>query len=171
MDLKKKNFNKTTQKHLFYYILSSGWPGLEIFALIRPRHFFRSYTSSLFKLYRFKSFFAPSCHDFLARPFFLFPVISTSITSRIWELMSPCMIWPYHRRQLWIILNLYNTQPITKNISQHPINQSHLTHHPDHTTHPTQPPVIRNSKFPHFTTLQENWSNVTLINLPLLLQR
>ena len=37
------------------------------------------------------------------------------------------------------ILDLHNnTNPITKNISQHPINQSDPTHHPDHTTlHPT----------------------------------
>ena len=32
------------------------------------------------------------------------------------------------------ILNLHNnTHPITKDISRHPINQSHPTHHPDHT--------------------------------------
>ena len=41
------------------------------------------------------------------------------------------------------ILNLHNnTYPITKNISWHPINQSHPTHHPDHTTlhpHATSP--------------------------------
>ena len=44
------------------------------------------------------------------------------------------------------ILNLHNnTHPITKSISQHPINQSHPTHNPDHTTlHPTQPRLIRN---------------------------
>ena len=33
-----------------------------------------------------------------------------------------------------------NLQNITNNISRHPINQSHPTHHHDHTTlHPTQP--------------------------------
>ena len=71
------------------------------------------------------------------------------------------------------ILNLHNnTHPITKNISRHPINQSHPTHHPDHTTlHPTQLRLIRNNKFPRFTTVQQNWSNTTLINLPPLLQR
>ena len=71
------------------------------------------------------------------------------------------------------ILNLHNsTHPITNNISQHPINQSHPTHHPDHTMlHPMQPHLIRNSKFPCFTTVQQNWSNTTVINLPLLLQR
>ena len=49
------------------------------------------------------------------------------------------------------ILNLYNsTHPITKNISRHPINQSHPAHS-DHTTlHPTQPHFIRKSKFRRF---------------------
>ena len=58
------------------------------------------------------------------------------------------------------------THPITKNISRHPIDQSHPTHHPDHTTfHPTQPRLICNSKFTRFTTVQRNWFNKTLINL------
>ena len=48
-----------------------------------------------------------------------------------------------------------NTHFNPKNISRHPINQPHSTHHPDHTTlHPTQPHFIRNSKFPRFTTVQ-----------------
>ena len=48
-----------------------------------------------------------------------------------------------------------NTHLIPKNISQHPINQPHSTHHLDHTMlHPTQPHFIHNSKFPHFTTVQ-----------------
>ena len=64
-----------------------------------------------------------------------------------------------------------NTHPITKNISQYPINQSHPTHHPDHTTLLPMQPHLRNSKFPQFTKVQQNWSNTTLINLPLLLQR
>ena len=70
------------------------------------------------------------------------------------------------------ILNLHsNAHPITKKISRHPINQSHPTH-PDHTTlHPTQPRLICNIKFLRFTTVQQNWSNTTLINLPPLLQR
>ena len=70
-------------------------------------------------------------------------------------------------------LNLHsNTQLITNSISRQPINQPHPTHHPDHTTlHPTQPRLIRNSKFPRFTTVQQNWSNTMLINLPSLLQR
>ena len=50
-----------------------------------------------------------------------------------------------------------NTHLISKNISQHPINQPHSTHHPDHMTlHPTpdQSHFICNSKFPRFTTVQ-----------------
>ena len=65
------------------------------------------------------------------------------------------------------ILDLHNnTHPIPKNI-----DQSKPTHHPDHTTlHPTQPCLIRNSKFPRFTTVQQNWSYATSINLPPLRQ-
>ena len=44
---------------------------------------------------------------------------------------------------------------IPMNISQHPINQSHPTYHPDNSSlRPTQPRLIRNSKFPRFTTAQ-----------------
>ena len=40
--------------------------------------------------------------------------------------------------------------------------------HIDHTMlHPMQPHLICNSKFPCFTTVQQNWSNTTHINLPL----
>ena len=71
------------------------------------------------------------------------------------------------------ILDLHsNSHPIMKNISRHPINHSHPTHHPDHMMlHPMQPPLIRNSKFPRFTTLQQNCSNTTLIDILPLLQR
>ena len=82
------------------------------FALIRSRHFSRSYASSLLKSYRSKSFFTCSSHDFLGRPFFLFPVISSFMTSCIWELMSRRMTWPYHHRQLWIIISsIFTTTP------------------------------------------------------------
>ena len=38
--------------------------------------------------------------------------------------------------------------------------------HIDHTMlHPMQPRLICNSKFPRFTTVQQNWSNRTHINL------
>ena len=46
-------------------------------------HFPRSYGSSLLKPYRSRSFFTHSSHNFLGRRFFLFPVVSSSITSRI----------------------------------------------------------------------------------------
>ena len=67
------------------------------------------------------------------------------------------------------IFDLYNkTHPIHKNISRsHSINQSHLTHHTDHTMlHPMQPQLIHKSKFPCFATVQQNWSNTTLIIFP-----
>ena len=68
----------------------------------------------------------------------------------------------------YYFLNLHNnTHLITKNISQHPINQSHPKHHPNHRMlHPMQLRLIHNSKFPRFTTVQQNGSNTTLINLP-----
>ena len=71
-------------------------------------------------------------------------------------------------------LNLHNnTHHITKSISRHSIKQCHPTHtHPDHTTlYPTLPRLIHNSKFTRFTAVQQIWSNTTLINLPLLLQK
>ena len=39
-----------------------------------------------------------------------------------------------------------NTHPIPKNLSRHPINQPHSTHH-------SKPHFICNSKFPRFTTV------------------
>ena len=72
----------------------------------------------------------------------------------------------------YYILDLHNTHFILKNISRHSINQSHPTHHPDHTTlHPTQPHLIRNSQLPRSTPGQQNWSNRTLVNFSQLLQR
>ena len=65
-----------------------------------------------------------------------------------------------------------NTHYVPNNIIRHPIDQSHITHYPDHMTlHSTQPHVIRNSKFPRFTTVQQRWSNTTPINLSPLIQR
>ena len=98
---------KIQQQSPFYQDLL----GLAIFSLIRSRHFFRSYASSLLMSYLFKSFFTHSFHDFLGRPFFLFPMISSSITSYIWELMFPRMTWPYHRRRFWIIISSIFTTP------------------------------------------------------------
>ena len=62
-----------------------------------------------------------------------------------------------------------NTHPILKNISRHPIDQSHPTHDPDHTM--LHLCLIWNSTFPRFTTVQRNWSNTKLINLPPLPNR
>ena len=52
-----------------------------------------------------------SSHNFLDWPLFLFPVISSSIISRNWELSS-CKTWPYHHRRLWIIIStIFTTIP------------------------------------------------------------
>ena len=50
-------------------------------------------TLSLLKQNRSRSFFMQSSHNLLGRPFFLFPVISSSITPRIWELMSQRIVY------------------------------------------------------------------------------
>ena len=107
-----------------------------------------------------------SSHDFLGRPFFFFPVISSPITSRIWELIFWRMTWPYYCRQLWNIFSIFTTTPTSKSISWHPISWSHPTHHLGHMTlHSMQPCLICNSKFPCFTTVRQNWSNTAMINL------
>ena len=79
------------------------------FFLIRSCHFYRTYAYSLLQPYRFISFFTHSCYNFLGRRFFFFSVISSSITSRIWKLMSPRMTWPYHRRRFWIRTTTINS--------------------------------------------------------------
>ena len=73
------------------------------------------------------------------------------------------MTIPPHTALSYHILHLHNnTHLITKNISGHSINQPHLTHHPDHTTlHPKQPRLVHSSKFPRFTTVQQNVSSLT----------
>ena len=71
------------------------------------------YASSLLKPYHSRSFFTHSYYDFLGRPFFLLPVISSSITSRIWELMSWRMTWPFYRRRRWIITSSIFTTTLT----------------------------------------------------------
>lgn len=114
-------------------------------------------------------FSAQSSYNFLGQPFFLLPVISSSIISNIWELMSQQMKWPYHCRYHYHIINLHNnTHSILNNIN--PIYQSHPTNHSDHKTlYFMQPCLFRNSKFQCFTKVQQTWS--ILLNLPLLHQR
>lgn len=85
--------------------------------------------------------------------FFLFPVISSSITSqvfRIWCLSG----WHDHTVLNYHTFNIHNnTHHIPKNNNWHTIDQSHPTH-PYHTNlHPTQPRLTGNSKFLHFTTV------------------
>ena len=85
---------------------------LAIFVLICSCHFSWSYASSHRKPYCSRSFFMHSSQDSLGWPFFRFPVISSSITSRIWELMSWQMTWPHHYRWLWIITSsIFTTIP------------------------------------------------------------
>ena len=87
--------------------------GVSISALTCSYHFFRSYTSSLQKPYCSKSFLTHSSHDFFGQHFFLFQVISTYITSHIWELMSQHMTLPYHCKRLWIIRSsIFTATPI-----------------------------------------------------------
>ena len=92
--------------------------------------------------------------------FFLFPSyfnFSSSITSRICELMSPHMTWPYTGDSFELYPRFSQQHPsYPKNISRHPINQSYPTHQPNHTTfHPTQPGLFCNNLFPRFTTVQQ----------------
>ena len=66
------------------------------------------------------------------------------------------MTWPCHRRWFWIIISSIFTTTPYESVLLHRSSWSYL---------------IRNSKFPCFTTVQQNWSKTTLINLPPLLQR
>ena len=57
---------------------------------------------------------------------------------------------------IYIFDHNINTQPIPKDISRHPTDQSHRTHYPDHAMLlPTQPQLIRDSKCSSFTTVQQ----------------
>ena len=141
-----------------FYCHCPGWPVLAIFALVCFRRFSRLYGFSLLKQHRFKSFFTHSSHDFFGRPFFLFSVISSSITSRIWELMSQRMTRPYQHRRLSLIMSSIFTR--TSTLSSWSYDAL-----------PSQPHLIGNSKFAHFTIIQQNWSNTTLVNLSRLVQK
>ena len=51
------------------------------------------------------------------------------------DISTPLMTIPPYKALNYHILNLHNnTHPISKSITRHPINQYHLTHHPDYTT-------------------------------------
>ena len=71
------------------------------------------YASPFLKPYCSRSFFMYCCNNFLGRPFFLFPIISSSITSSICKLMSWGMTRPYHHRQVWIIISLITTPTLS----------------------------------------------------------
>ena len=67
------------------------------------------------------------------------------------DVSTHSMTIPSQENLTYHIPNLHNnTHLIMKNKSWHPINQSHRTHHPDHTM------LIRKSKFPRLKTLQQN---------------
>ena len=122
---------------------------LKFFALIRSRHFSQSYASSLLKPYRSKPFFMHSSHDFLSRP------LSFPSYFKLDVLTDKMTITP-QTALIYIFDHNNNTHPIPKDISRHPTDQSHRTHHPDHAMLlPTQPRLIRDSKFSSFTTLQQ----------------
>ena len=136
-----------------------SWSGLAIFALIFSRHFFWSYTSSsqtiffqillytLFQQFPWSALFPfPSYFNFHNLMYLGIDVSKHDMTA------LPQTALNYH------ILDLHNkTNYIMKNISEHLINQSHLTDHPDYMMlHHMQPCPICYSKFPCFTTVQQN---------------
>ena len=87
-----------------------------------------------------------------------FPSYFKLITSRIWELMSQRMTRPYQHRRLSLIMSSIFTR--TSTLSSWSYDAL-----------PSQPHLIGNSKFAHFTIIQQNWSNTTLVNLPRLVQK
>ena len=74
------------------------------------------------------------------------------------DISTDDMIIPPQTAFHYHIFDLHNNSHlIPKNISQHPIDQSHPTQHPDPTTlHSTQPRFICNTKFPRSTTVEQN---------------
>ena len=105
-----------------------------------------------------RSFFMHSSHDFLGPSLLSFPwyFMLHDLTYLGADISTDDMTIPLQMSLNYEIFDLHdNTHPIPKNISRHPINQPHSTHHPDHMMlHPTQPHSIHNSKFPRFTTVQ-----------------
>ena len=147
-----------------------GWLGLAIFALTCSRHFSWSYASSLLKPYCSRSFFLDSSQTLL--PFHSYFKLH-NLTYLGVDISKDGMIIQLQIALHYHIFDIHNnTHPISKNISQHPIDQSHPTYHHDHTMlYLMQPHLICNNKFPGFTTVQQNWPNTTLINFPPFLQR
>ena len=140
------------------------------FALIRSRHFLRSYTSLSYQAIWFQNLLYAFSPRFPWSTLLLFPSYFNfhNLTYLGIDVFTHDMIIPPQTVFNYHILNLQNnTHLITKNISLCTINQSHPTHHPDYTIlRPAQPCLIRNSKFPCFTTVQQNWSYTTLTNIP-----
>ena len=88
------SFCHDISSRLLIIITTTTFVLMSLSRLAGVSNFCSSSLSTFFSIVRILSsqaFFAHSSHDFLDLPFFLFPVIPTSITSRIWELMSPRM--------------------------------------------------------------------------------
>ena len=129
-------FNMLSPFHLIIRILSSQAISFQIFLYALFPQF---PWSTLLSLLSFPWYFM--LHDVM----YLGADISTNDTTIPLQMSLNYGIFNRHN----------NTHSIPKNISRHPINQPHSTHHPDHMTHhPTQPHFICNNKFPCFTTVQ-----------------
>ena len=103
--------------------------GVSNFVLIWSHHISGSYASSLLKSYLSRSLFMHSSHDFLGWPFFLFPVISSSITSHIWEFMSRRLTWPNRRRRLKILISsIFATPTLSRRTSVDTLSTSLSPH-------------------------------------------
>ena len=112
---------------------------------------------------------AISFQIFLYALFHTISLVDPSSFSQLFQLPQPYVFgnwclhaWRDHTTGDGFELSYLQSQqhpPYYEEHCWHPINQSHPTYHPDHTTlYPTQSRVIRNNKFPCFTTVQQNWS-------------
>ena len=110
--------------------------GVATFVLIRSRHFFRSYASSLLKPYRILYGLFPQFPWSILLHFPNYMKFHNLTYLGVDVSMDDMTIPP--QTVLNYIFDLHNNaQPIPKNISQHPINQSNPARHPDHSTlHP-----------------------------------
>ena len=139
----------------------SGWPGLAIFALICSRYISRSHASSpqviSFQILLYALFLWFPWSTLLPFPSYFkfhnlaYLGVNVSTDYNDW---LPQTTLNYH------IHDLHNTQITPKNISRHPIDQSHPKHHHDHTTlHPTQRCLIISHVSKHYnkTGLTQHW--------------
>ena len=117
---------------------------------------------SLSRLARVTNF----CSNLLSPCLFIVRICSSQILS------FQILLYTLFPRFPWSILlpfpnyfNFHNLKYLGINVSM-----LDMTMLPDHMMlHSTQPRLIPNSKFPRFTTVQQNWSNTILINFPVWL--